>query len=77
MQIRKGNYYRNVWLQQVGNIVAERVYVADFAGISIVPRVEFMRWAKTEYTEEEAKKKFPREYAEIERTKLTRTRPSP
>jgi hypothetical protein len=28
-----------------------------------------MRWAKVEYTEEEAKKTFPKEYAEIEEAK--------
>ena len=69
MQIQKGRYYRNQWLQHVDNIVAEQVYVADFAGISIVPRDHFMRWAKVEYTEEEAKKTFPKEYAEIEEAK--------
>jgi len=69
MQIQKGRYYRNQWLQHVDNIIAERVYVADFAGISIVRREHFMRWAKVEYTEEEAKKTFPKEYAEIEESK--------
>ena len=75
MQIQKGRYYRNQWLQHVDNIIAERVYVADFAGISIVPREHFMRWAKVEYTEEEAKKTFPKEYAEIEESKA-RLRPA-
>jgi hypothetical protein len=69
MQIQKGHYYRNLWLQYVGNIMGERVYVADFAGTSIVSREQFMLWAKLEYTEVEAKTKFPREYAEIEARK--------
>jgi hypothetical protein len=69
MQIQKGHYYRNHWLQHVGNIIGEWVYVADFAGTSIVSREQFMRWAKLEYTEVEAKTKFPREYAEIEEAK--------
>ena len=69
MQIQQGCYYRNQWLQHVADIIGERVYVADFAGISIVPRDHFMRWAKVEYTEEEAKKTFPKEYAEIEEAK--------
>ena len=69
MQIQKGRYYRHYWLGYVGNIIGERVYVADFAGISIVSRDHFMRWAKVEYTEEEAKKRFPKEYAEIEKSK--------
>jgi hypothetical protein len=69
MQIQKGRYYRNHWLQHVGNIIGERVYVADFAGISIVSRDHFMRWAKVEYTEEEVRTKFPKEYAEIEESK--------
>ena len=69
MQIQTGHYYRNQWLQHVSNIIGERVYVADFAGISIQPRDQFMRWAKVEYTEEEAKQRFPRECAEIEETK--------
>ena len=30
-----------------------------------------MRWAKVEYTEEEVKTKFPKEYAEIEEVKAT------
>ena len=67
MQIQKGRYYWNQWLQHVGNIIGQRVYVADFAGSS--PRDHFMRWAKIEYTEEEAKTKFPKEYAEIEEAK--------
>jgi hypothetical protein len=71
MQIHKGRYYRNHWLQHVGNIIGERVYIADFAGISIVSRDHFMRWAKVEYTEEEVKTKFPKEYAEIEEVKAT------
>jgi hypothetical protein len=75
MQIQKGRYYRNQWLQHVDNIIAERVYVADFVGISIVPREHFMRWAKVEYTDEEAKKTFPKEYAEIEKSKA-RLRPA-
>jgi hypothetical protein len=69
MQIQKGRYYRHYWLGYVGNIIGERVCVADFAGISIVSRDHFMRWAKIEYTEEEAKTKFPKEYAEIEEAK--------
>jgi hypothetical protein len=69
MQIQKGRYYRNLWLQHVGNIIGERVYVADLGGTSIVSREQFMLWAKLEYTEVEAKTKFPREYAEIEAAK--------
>ncbi len=75
MQIQKGHYYRNHWLQHVGNIVGDRVYVADFAGTSIVSREQFMLWAKLEYTEVEAKTKFPREYAEIEEAKA-RSKPA-
>ncbi len=69
MQIQKGRYYRNYWLGYVGNIVGERLHVADFMGISTISRSDFVRWAKVEYTEEEAKTKFPKEYAEIEETK--------
>jgi len=69
MQIQKGRYYRNQWLQHIDNIIGEQVYVADFMGISIISRSDLMRWAKVEYTEKEAKTKFPKEYEEIQKAK--------
>jgi hypothetical protein len=65
MQIQKGRYYWNYWLRRVDDISGDRVQVADFTGLNILSRTHLMRWATAEYTEDEAKEMFPKEFAEI------------
>jgi hypothetical protein len=67
LKIQAGRYYRNYWLRYVANVHLGRVLIQDFTGETSLSRAHFMRWAKEEYTEAEAKERFPKEFKEIER----------
>jgi hypothetical protein len=65
MKIQAGHYYWNYWLRYVSSIHKERVLLVDFTGPNTVSRTHFMRWAKEELTPDQAREKYPKEYAEI------------